>query len=69
MNKQSLQQKIKAFDGFSNQERSDLNELLNTKKRYGLVWEDKPENPVLFETENRTPDAGYRHRISTRLPR
>ena len=68
MNKQSLIQK-KAIDGLTNQERSELIEIINTKKRYGLVWDDKPENPELFETENRTPEAGYRHRISTRLPR
>ena len=69
MNKQSLLQKIKAIDGLSPNEKADLLALLHQNKKYGLVWDDKPENPELFETENRTPEAGYRHRISTRLPR
>jgi len=58
MNKQDLIQKVKAIAGLSNEERSVLIELINTKKRYGLVWEEKPEEmeellrqnlPVLIE--------------------
>lgn len=43
MNKQDLISKIKQLDGLTQKERSELIELINTKKKYGLVWEDKPE--------------------------
>ncbi len=43
MNKHDLIQKIKALDGISQDERAYLIDLVNTKKKYGLVWEDKPE--------------------------
>ena len=38
-----LEQRIREVEGLSSDERSALLELLHTKK-YGLVWEDKPEN-------------------------
>jgi len=44
MNKQDLIQKVKALDGISQDERAYLIDLINTKKKYGLVWEDKPED-------------------------
>ena len=44
MNKLDLIQKIKQLDAISSDERAYLIELLNTKKKYGLVWEDKPED-------------------------
>jgi adenine-specific DNA-methyltransferase len=44
MNKQDLISKIKQLDGFSQDERAYLINLVNTKKKYGLVWEDKPED-------------------------
>lgn len=52
-----LEQRIREVEGLSSDERSALLELLHTK-RYGLVWEDKPEDveerlreslPVLIE--------------------
>ena len=43
MNKQDLISKIKKLDGISQDERAYLINLVNTKKKYGLVWEDKPE--------------------------
>jgi adenine-specific DNA-methyltransferase len=43
MNKQTLIQKLKKIEGLNAEERSDLINLLNTDKKYGLVWEDKPE--------------------------
>lgn len=52
-----LEQRIQDVEGLSSEERSALLELLHTK-RYGLVWEDKPEDveerlrkslPVLIE--------------------
>lgn len=61
MDKQSLLEKIKSSDHLSADERSYLINLINTKK-YGLVWEDKPEDaeellrthlPVLREVEER----------------
>jgi adenine-specific DNA-methyltransferase len=44
MNKQDLISKIKQLDGISQDERAYLINLVNTKKKYGLVWEDKPED-------------------------
>jgi adenine-specific DNA-methyltransferase len=43
MNKTDLIQKVKALEGLSQDERAYLINLVNTKKKYGLVWEDKPE--------------------------
>ena len=62
MNKTDLIQKIKQLEGISQDERSYLINLVNTKKKYGLVWEDKPEDveeqlrtqlPVLREVMER----------------
>jgi adenine-specific DNA-methyltransferase len=62
MNKQDLISKIKQLDGISQDERSYLINLVNTKKKYGLVWEDKPEDveeqlrenlPVLKEVKDK----------------
>ena len=69
--KQELIGKIHGIEGLSNEEKSALIELLKTHKKYGLVWEDKPENveerlrdelPVLTEVKERAiisddPDA------------
>lgn len=44
MNKHDLIQKVKALDGISQDERAYLIDLINIKKKYGLVWEDKPED-------------------------
>ena len=62
MNKQDLISKIKQLDGISQEERAYLINLVNTKKKYGLVWEDKPEEveeqlrenlPVLKEVKEK----------------
>lgn len=62
MNKPELIQKIKASEGFSADEKAELISLLNNTKKYGLVWEDKPESveeqlrtqlPVLVEVPER----------------
>ena len=62
INKQELIGKIHGIEGLSNDEKSALIELLRTHKKYGLVWEDKPENveerlreelPVLTEVKER----------------
>jgi len=59
MDKKELIKKNQELDGLDNNKKS---ELLNTKKRYGLVWEDKPEEveeqllkalPVLTEVKER----------------
>ena len=58
MNKNELANKIRGIDGLTNDEKSALTELLRKQKKYGLVWEDKPEDveerlreelPVLIE--------------------
>jgi len=62
MNKTDLIQKVKALDGLSQDERAYLINLVNTKKKFGLVWEDKPEDveeqlrenlPVLKEAKDK----------------
>ncbi len=62
MNKQQLISKIKNLEGLTNEEKAKLIELLKTEKKYGLVWEDKPEAveerlksglPVLQEVKER----------------
>lgn len=44
MNKQELIAKIRKLQDITNEEQAYLIELLNNKKKYGLVWEDKPED-------------------------
>jgi len=44
MDKKSLLAKLKESEIFTSDERSYLVEILNTTKKYGLVWEDKPED-------------------------
>lgn len=71
MDKTALKNKIRALEGLTNDEKSALIELLNRQKKYGLVWEEKPEEaeerlrdelPVLNEVKERfvpsdAPDA------------
>ena len=71
MDKQALIEKIQTLGGLTNDEKSALLELLRSHKKYGLVWEDKPEDveerlrdelPVLTEVKERAlisdaPDA------------
>ena len=62
MNKYELAKKISGLDGLTNEEKSELLKLLRSQKKYGLVWEDKPEEiearledemPVLEEVADR----------------
>ena len=62
MNKYELEKKIGELDGLTNDEKSQLIALLRQQKKYGLVWEDKPEEaelrmedklPVLEEVKER----------------
>lgn len=62
MNKKELLTKLKAVEGLSKDEKAYLTNLINTKKKYGLVWEDKPEAveeelrhklPILKEVKDR----------------
>jgi len=62
MNKKEILDKVKSLDGLTNDEKAYLVNLVNTKKKYGLVWEDKPEDveeelrtklPVLKEVKER----------------
>ena len=52
MNKTDLIQKVKALEGLSQDERAYLINLVNTKKKYGLVWEDKSEEVEELLREN-----------------
>ena len=62
MNKTDLIQKLKQLQGLTSDEKAELINLINTNKKYGLVWEDKPEDveeqlrkylPVLKEVKKR----------------
>lgn len=62
MNKYELAKKINDLEGLTNDEKSELIKLLRSQKKYGLVWEDKPEDaeqrmvneqPVLVEVPER----------------
>ncbi|MDD2595197.1 MAG: site-specific DNA-methyltransferase [Bacteroidales bacterium] len=62
MDKQQLIEKITSLEGLSSDEKSALLALLREQKKYGLVWEDKPEDvetelleklPVLTEVKER----------------
>ena len=71
MDKTALKHKIQTLEGLTNEEKSALLELLNKEKKYGLVWENKPEDveerlrdhlPMLEEVKSRailsdSPDA------------
>lgn len=70
MNKTDLIQKVKALEGLTQDERAYLINLVNTKKKYGLVWEDKPEEveeqlraylPVLKEIKDKAIINGEEH--------
>lgn len=47
MNKYELAKKINELEGLTNEEKSELLKLLRSQKKYGLVWEDKPEETEL----------------------
>ena len=62
MNKYELAKKINELEGLTNEEKSELLKLLRSQKKYGLVWENKPEEiearlqdelPVLEEVADR----------------
>jgi adenine-specific DNA-methyltransferase len=57
INKQELANKIKTIDGLSSDEKSQLLELLHKQKKYGLVWEDKPED-IEEKLRNELPVEG-----------
>ena len=71
IDKAELVSKIQKIEGLTNDERSSLIGLLREHKKYGLVWEDKPEDveeklrdelPVLSEVKDKAiisddPDA------------
>lgn len=71
IDKSELISKLQTLEGLTNDERSSLIGLLRQHKKYGLVWEDKPEDveerlreelPVLCEVKDKAilsdePDA------------
>lgn len=69
MNKTELANKILTLEGLTNDEKSALIELLRKQKKYGLVWEDKPEDveerlrdelPILTEVKERAIISDYK---------
>lgn len=62
MDKNALVNKIRSIEGLTSDEKSALIDLLRKQKKYGLVWEDKPEDieerlrdelPILTEVPER----------------
>ena len=62
MDKIELIKKIRKLDGLNSDEKSDLIGLLRSHKKFGLVWEDKPEDieerlreelPILKEVKDK----------------
>ena len=62
MKKLELLKKINQLEGLTNDEKALLINLVSTKKKYGLVWDDKPEDveeilreylPILKEDNSR----------------
>ena len=43
MDTQAVKEKIRQLEGLTDEERNGLLALLNHQKKYGLVWEEKPE--------------------------
>lgn len=54
MDKYELAKKLKALEGLTDDEKAALIGLLRSHKKYGLVWEDKPE-AVETELEEKLP--------------
>ena len=51
IDKEALVAAVKASQSLSDEQKADIIELIRTKKKYGLVWEDSPE---LAEQELKT---------------
>ena len=64
MNKKDLLAKLKQLEGLTPDERAELINLLNTKKKYGLIWEDKPED---VEEQLRTQLPVLREMVEKRI--
>lgn len=67
IDKTELIKKLRDLEGLTNEEKSNLIGLLRQHKKYGLVWEDKPEDveerlreelPVLKEVKERALISG-----------
>lgn len=62
-----LLERVRTIEGLTDDERSALLSLINEKKTYGLVWENKPEAveerlreemPVLIEDKDKAITCG-----------
>ncbi len=65
--RRKLIERVQTLDGITDDERAALLSLLREKKKYGLVWEDKPEDveerlrnemPVLVEDTDKAIIGG-----------
>ena len=54
IDKQALIKRIQELDSLSNEDKSALIGVLREHKKYGLVWEDKPEE-VEQQLQNKLP--------------
>lgn len=75
VDKSQLIAKLQSLQGLTDDERGELIRLLRTHKKYGLVWEEKPEDveerlrdelPVLREVKERAIIAPFCSILSDR---
>lgn len=74
--RRKLIERVQTLDGITDDERAALLSLLREKKKYGLVWEDKPEDveerlrnemPVLVEDTDKAIIGGGNSLIVNKL--
>lgn len=74
--RRKLIERVQTLDGITDDERAALLSLLREKKKYGLVWEDKPEDveerlrnemPVLVEDTDKAIIGGVNSLIVNKL--
>ncbi len=74
LNSPALLQKLQSLPGLTDDERAALTAMLATKKKYGLIWEDKPEAveeqlrtmlPVLEEVAERRVVGGWKLEVGS----
>ena len=71
-----LLERVRTIEGLTDDERSALLSLINEKKTYGLVWENKPEAveerlreemPVLIEDKDKAIIGGVNSLVTNQL--
>lgn len=74
--RRKLIERVQTLEGITDDERAALLGLLREKKKYGLVWEDKPEDveerlrnemPVLVEDTDKAIIGGVNSLVVNKL--